>query len=106
MRSHHGPTKCGISCELCRFVLGGAPPKLTDIRVVQDPGAKGLKGDDYIHLEVVFRSHFVPFFQSVYSFFKFVEVWAFEGIKSDVHCILEGGGCSDHLPVLCFSFSP
>lgn len=36
-----------------RFKLGGAPPKLTDIRVVKDPGAKGLQGDDYIHLEVV-----------------------------------------------------
>jgi hypothetical protein len=36
-----------------RFKLGGAPPKLTDIRVIKDPGAKGLQGDDYIHLEVV-----------------------------------------------------
>lgn len=35
-------------------MLGGAPPKLTDIRVVEDPGAKGLKGDDYIHLELDF----------------------------------------------------
>ncbi len=61
MRSHHGPTRCGISCEPCRFVLGGAPPKLTDIRVVQDPGAKGLKGDDYIHLEVFPFAFFVQF---------------------------------------------
>ena len=31
--------------------MGGEPPKLTDIRVVQDTGAKGLSGDDYIHIE-------------------------------------------------------
>ncbi len=38
-----------LPCD--RFVLGGEPPKLTDIRVVKDTGAKGLSGDDYIHLE-------------------------------------------------------
>jgi hypothetical protein len=47
------PTWMG-DITLHKFKLGGAPPKLTDIRVVQDPGAKGLKGDDYIHLEVDF----------------------------------------------------
>lgn len=47
------PTWMG-DINLHKFKLGGAPPKLTDIRVVKDPGAKGLQGDDYIHLEVDF----------------------------------------------------
>jgi hypothetical protein len=47
------PTWMG-KIELHKFVLGGAPPKMTDIRVVKDAGAKGLKGDDYIHLELDF----------------------------------------------------
>ena len=37
-----------------RIKLGGAPPKLTDIRVIKDPGAVGLKGDEYIHREMDF----------------------------------------------------